>query len=71
MLNTSFYEVFKEKLHKQKEALKKELNRAKSERRKDFIKKEIKEAKEMRNLLKDMEKQMGKLITCPHCGKDL
>ena len=71
MLNTAFYEVFKEKLHKQKEALKKELQRAKTERRKDWMKAQIKEAKEMRNLLKDMEKQMGKITTCPHCGKDL
>lgn len=71
MLNTAFYEVFKEKLDKQKEVLKKELQRAKTERRKDWMKLQIKEAKEMRNLLKDMEKQMGKITTCPHCGKDL
>jgi len=63
--------MVKEKLHKQKESLKKELQRAKTERRKDWIILQIKEAKKMRNLLRDMEKQMGKITTCPHCGKDL
>lgn len=70
-MNTAFYEVFKEKLKNQKEALKKELSRAPTERRKDFIKREIKEAKSMRDLLKKMEKQMGKITHCPHCKKEL
>lgn len=70
-LNTAFYSVFKGKLEKQKERLKEELKRAKSDRRKDFIRSEIKEMKSMRNLLKEMDKQMGSVTTCPHCGKDI
>lgn len=70
-LNTAFYTVFKERLQKQKEKLKEELQRAKSDRRRAFIKSEIKEMKSMRDLLKEMDKQMGKETTCPHCGKDI
>ena len=70
-LNTAFYSVFKGKLENQKERLKEELKRAKSDRRKDFIRSEIKEMKSMRNLLKEMDKQMGSVTTCPHCGKDI
>lgn len=71
VLNTAFYGVFKEKLNRQKEKLKEELKRAKSDRRRDFIKSEIKEMKSMRDLLKEMDKQMGSATTCPHCGKDI
>lgn len=70
-INTSFYGVFKGKLQKQKEDLKKELERAKSDRRKDWLKKQLKEAKSMRDLLKQMEKQMGHQTHCPHCGGEL
>ena len=70
-LNTAFYSVFKGKLEKQKERLKEELKRAKSDRRRDFIKSEIKEMKSMRNLPREMDKQMGAATTCPHCGKDI
>ena len=70
-LNTAFYEVFKGKLQKQKEDLKKELERAKSDRRKSWLKDQLKEAKSMRDLLKKMEKQMGHQTNCPHCGGEL
>lgn len=70
-LNTAFYEVFKGKLQKQKEDLKKELERAKSDRRKSWLKDQLKEAKSMRDLLKQMEKQMGHQTNCPHCGGEL
>ena len=70
-LNTAFYDVFKGKLQWQKNELKKELERAKSDRRKGWIKNQIKEAKEMRDLLKRMEKQMGHQTQCPHCGGEL
>lgn len=70
-MNTGFYEIFKEKLERQKKDLRKELERAKSDRRKDWIKHQIKQAKSMRDLLKDMEKEMGKLTYCPHCGEEL
>ena len=70
-MNTAFYDVFKGKLDKQKSELKKELERAKSDRRKDWIRKQIKEAKSMRDLLKEMEKKMGKQTCCPNCGCEL
>lgn len=70
-LNTAFYQVFKGKLQQQKEDLKKELERAKSDRRKDWLKRQLKEAKSMRDLLKQMEKQMGHQSNCPHCGGEL
>ena len=72
-MNTAFYGVFKEKLEKQKHDLKKELERAKSDRRKDWLGRQIKEAKSMRDLLKKMEKQMGKNTHthCPHCGEKI
>ena len=70
-MNTAFYGVFKGKLERQKEELKKELERAKSDRRKDWLKRQIKEAKSMRDLLKEMEKQMGHQTHCPHCNGEL
>ena len=72
-MNTAFYGVFKGKLNKYKEDLKKELERAKSDRRKEWLKRMLKEAKSMRDLLKKMEKQMGTETHthCPHCGEKL
>jgi len=70
-LNTGFYGVFAEKLKRQKEDLKKELERAKSDRRKDWLRSQLKEAKSMRDLLKKMEEQMGTKTHCPHCGEKL
>ena len=70
-MNTAFYGVFKGKLQKQKEELKKELERAKSDRRRDWLKRQIKEAKSMRDLLKEMEKLMGNITHCPHCKEKL
>jgi hypothetical protein len=70
-LNTGFYEIFKGKLDRQKQDLKKELERAKTDRRRDWLKGQIKDAKKMRDLLKEMEKQMGKQTHCPHCGEKL
>lgn len=71
VINTAFYGVFKGKLDKQKQDLKKELERAKSDRRKEWLRKQIKEAKSMRDLLKEMEAQMGTKTHCPHCGEKL
>lgn len=70
-INTSFYGVFKGKLQKQKEDMKKELERSKSDRRKEWLRRQLKEAKQMRDLLKKMEKQMGHQTHCPHCGGEL
>jgi sugar-specific transcriptional regulator TrmB len=70
-MNTGFYEVFKQKLERQKRELKKELERAKTDRRKDWLKNQIREAKKMRDLLKEMERVMGMSTHCPHCGGEL
>lgn len=70
-MNTGFYGVFDEKLKKMKKELKEELELAKTDRRKDWIKKQIKEAKSLRDLLKKMEKHMGKQTHCPHCNGEL
>jgi len=68
---TSYSGVFAEKLAKQKEAIKKELKRAKSDRRKDWLKDQLKRTKKLRNILKDMEKESTSFSSCPHCGKSL
>ena len=68
---TSYRGVFAEKLAKQKESIKKELKRAKSDRRKDWLKHQLKETKKLRNILKDMEKESTSFSSCPHCGKSL
>ena len=68
---TSYRGVFAEKLAKQKESIKKELKRAKSDRRKDWLKGQLKETKKLRNILKDMEKESTSFSSCPHCGKSL
>lgn len=70
-MNTGFYEVFKGKLNKMRDTLKKELALAKSDRRKDVIKKLLKDAKSTRDLLKQMEQHMGKVTECPNCGHKL
>ena len=70
-MNTGFYEIFKSKLDKQKSDLKKELERAKSDRRKDWLRQQIIDAKSLRDLLKEMEKKIGKQTHCPHCGEEL
>ena len=70
-LNTAFYGVFKQKLDKQKQDLKQELERAKSDRRKKWLRDQIKDAKSMRDLLKEMDAQMGAKTHCPHCGKKI
>lgn len=66
-MNTGFYDVFKQKLEKQKAELKKELQLAKSDRRKDWLRRQLKESKQLKRLLKDMEATMGTLAHCPHC----
>ena len=67
---TSFYSVFEQKLQQQKESLKEEYAKAKSDRRKDWMKKQIADAKDMRNHLREMKTHM-KTETCPHCGKKI
>lgn len=71
MLITSYQGVFAEKLQKQKEDLKKELKKAKSERRKEWLRNQLKQTKKLRDTLKQIDEQNGQSQTCPHCGKDI
>ena len=70
-INTSFYEVFKQKLEKQKQELKLELEKAKSDRRKDWLKNQVAETKSLQKLIKKMERQLGKIVVCPKCGHEI
>lgn len=70
-INTGFYDIFKGKLDRMKEDLKKELERAKSDRRKDWIKHQIKQIKSLRDTVKEMEIVMNVKTHCPHCGEKL
>lgn len=70
-MNTGFYGVFKGKLDKHKKEIEKELERAKSDRRKIWLKNQLKETKKLRDLIKEMEKEMGTMTHCPHCGGSL
>ena len=56
---TSFYSVFEQKLQQQKESLKEEYAKAKSDRRKEWMKKQIADAKDMRNHLREMKAHMN------------
>jgi|14BtaG_2_1085337.scaffolds.fasta_scaffold11714_5 hypothetical protein len=69
VLNTGFYSIFKEKLERMKVDIKKEMERAKSERRRDWLKQMVQQTKSLRTTIRELEQQMGKKDTCPHCGK--
>lgn len=70
-INTSFYEVFKQKLERQKHDLKLELEKAKTDRRKEWLKKQVKETKSLQKLVRKMEIQLGKVVICPKCGHQI
>lgn len=66
---TAYYGIFEEKLHKQKKDIERELERAKSDRRKQWLKDKLKDTKRLRNLIREMEQNTAKQITCPKCGE--
>lgn len=70
-INTGFYEIFRNKLQRQKEELKEELTKAKSDRRKDWIKSQIKQTKGLQKTVREMEAVMDTKTHCPHCGEKL
>lgn len=70
-MNTGFYSIFAEKLRRQKQELKEELERAKSDRRKDWIRRQIKETKSLQKTVREMESKMDIKTHCPHCGGSL
>ena len=63
-----FKDVFVEKLRKQREAIKNELERPSSERRKDWLKRQLKETKSLKKIVEQFDDGTQK---CPHCGKKL
>lgn len=65
-MNTSMFEIFKDKLESHKKKIRKYLNNRKhlKDSEKDFLKSLIKEAKRLKNLLKKEKKNE---IRCPHC----
>lgn len=69
--NTGFYQIFQQKLERQKNAIKQELELAKSDRRKDWLKNQIQQTKSLQKHLKEMEKQMDIKTHCPYCGEKL
>ena len=61
-----FKDVFVEKLRKQKQLIKEELERPSSERRREWLKKQLCETRELKKLVKEMSSEK-----CPHCGENL
>ena len=66
---TSYLPIFRQKVDKIKQSLKKELALAKSDRRKDVIKSQIKELKSLKKTIKEASGEDEN--KCPHCGKSL
>lgn len=66
---TSYLPIFRQKIDKIKQSLKKELALAKSERRKEVIKSQIKEIKSLQKTIKEAGGEDEN--KCPHCGKPL
>ena len=66
---TSYLPIFRQKVDKIKQSLKKELALAKSDRRKEIIKSQIKEIKSLQKTIKEASGEDEN--KCPHCGKPL
>jgi hypothetical protein len=69
-LNTSFLEVFEQKLNKLIKKIDMELKKPKKDRNKSFLNNTIKEAKTLKDLVKRCRKQNG-VGCCPKCGHEL
>jgi hypothetical protein len=61
-----FRGVFVEKLAKQKQMIKEELNRPSSERRKEWLKKQLQDTRRLKKLVEELSEER-----CPHCGEKL
>ena len=59
-----FRGVFVEKLAKQKQMIKEELNRPSSERRKEWLKKQLQDTRRLKKLVEELSEER-----CPHCGE--
>ena len=61
-----FKDIFVEKLSKQKQKIRLELERPSSERRKEWLKKQLQDTKKLKKLVEELGGD-----TCPHCGGKL
>ena len=61
-----FKDVFVEKLRKQKQLIKEELDRPSSERRKEWLKKQLQYTRRLKKLVEELSEDK-----CPHCGEKL
>ena len=61
-----FKDVFVEKLRKQKQLNKEELERPSSERRKEWLKRQLQDTRRLKKLVEELSEER-----CPHCGEKL
>ena len=61
-----FKDVFVEKLRKQKQLIKEELERPSSERRRDWLKNQLQTTRRLKKLVEELSEDI-----CPHCGEKL
>ena len=61
-----FKDVFVEKLRKQKQLIKEELERPSSERRRDWLKNQLQTTRRLKKLVEELSEER-----CPHCGEKL
>ena len=61
-----FKDVFVEKLRKQKQLIKEELERPSSERRRDWLKNQLQTTRRLKKLVEELSEER-----CPHCGGKL
>jgi len=66
---TGFLPILDSKLKMQKDIIKKELNKPKSERNKTALKEMLRQTKKLQQTLKEAKKHTK--TTCPHCGGDI
>ena len=61
-----FKDVFVEKLRKQKQLIKEELERPSSERRREWLKNQLQTTRRLKKLVEELSEDK-----CPHCGEKL
>ena len=61
-----FKDVFVEKLRKQKQLIKEELERPSSERRREWLKYQLQTTRRLKKLVEELSEDK-----CPHCGEKL
>ena len=59
-------DVFVEKLRKQKQLIKEELERPSSERRREWLKNQLQTTRRLKKLVEELSEDK-----CPHCGEKL